>query len=124
MVQFVNNGPDIPDELLQAHEEGRVIFFCGAGISYPAGLPGFKDLVDKIYEISLAKRTPTEQEAFDKGQFDTTPLSRPRKKVIFCCDRHCPLMARKASGCWTGAAPCLPKQACTCCPRTGTRASA
>jgi hypothetical protein len=35
-VQFVTNGPDIPDALLQAHEEGRVVFFCGAGISYPA----------------------------------------------------------------------------------------
>ncbi|KPU61997.1 hypothetical protein AN403_6135 [Pseudomonas fluorescens] len=28
-MQFVANGPDIPDELLQAHEEGRVVFFCG-----------------------------------------------------------------------------------------------
>jgi len=33
-MQFVGHGPDIPDALLQAHEEGRVVFFCGAGISY------------------------------------------------------------------------------------------
>ena len=26
-MQFITNGPDIPDELLQAHEEGRVVFF-------------------------------------------------------------------------------------------------
>jgi len=32
-MQFVTNGPDIPDALLQAHEEGRVVFFYGAGIS-------------------------------------------------------------------------------------------
>ena len=50
-MQFVANGPDIPDALLQAHEEGRVVFFCGAGISYPAGLPGFKGLVDGIYHL-------------------------------------------------------------------------
>ena len=37
-MQFITNGPDIPDVLLQAHEEGRVVFFCGAGISYPAVL--------------------------------------------------------------------------------------
>lgn len=37
-MQFITHGPDIPDALLQAHEEGRVVFFCGAGISYPAGL--------------------------------------------------------------------------------------
>ena len=32
-MQFVPNGPDIPEALLQAHEEGDVVFFCGAGIS-------------------------------------------------------------------------------------------
>lgn len=51
-MQFITNGPDIPDELLQAHEEGRVVFFCGAGISYPAGLPGFKGLVEQIYKLT------------------------------------------------------------------------
>lgn len=42
MPAFIVNGPDIPESLLEAHEEGRIVFFCGAGISYPAGLPGFK----------------------------------------------------------------------------------
>jgi hypothetical protein len=44
-MQFVRHGPDIPERLLQAHEDGRVVFFCGAGISYPARLPGFAGLV-------------------------------------------------------------------------------
>ena len=48
-MQFVKGGPDIPERLLQAHEDGRVVFFCGAGISYPAGLPGFECLVKEIY---------------------------------------------------------------------------
>lgn len=56
-MQFIANGPDIPDELLQAHEEGKVVFFCGAGISYPAGLPGFGGLVDQIYKFTGAKKT-------------------------------------------------------------------
>ncbi|MEW5512052.1 anti-phage defense-associated sirtuin Dsr1 [Pseudomonas asiatica] len=71
-MQFVANGPDIPDELLQAHEEGRVVFFCGAGISYPAGLPGFKGLVEQIYELSGTTLTDIEQDVFDRGQFDAT----------------------------------------------------
>lgn len=50
-MQFIPNGPDIPNALLQAHEEGRVVFFCGAGISYPVGLPGFKGLVETIYAL-------------------------------------------------------------------------
>ncbi|EOV0937745.1 anti-phage defense-associated sirtuin Dsr1 [Pseudomonas aeruginosa] len=71
-MQFVANGPDIPDELLQAHEEGRVVFFCGAGISYPAGLPGFKGLVEQIYQLTGTTLSAIEQEAFGRGQFDAT----------------------------------------------------
>lgn len=69
-MQFVANGPDIPEALLQAHEEGRVVFFCGAGISYPAGLPSFNGLVDNIYKLLGTKPTPIEQEAYDNKQFD------------------------------------------------------
>ncbi|MGY3445512.1 anti-phage defense-associated sirtuin Dsr1 [Bradyrhizobium sp. USDA 4473] len=71
-MQFVANGPDIPDALLQAHDEGRVVFFCGAGISYPAGLPGFAGLVDEIYRLAGTSRLDIEQDAYDRGQFDTT----------------------------------------------------
>ena len=49
-MQFIKNGPDTPEELLEAQEEGWVVFFCGAEISRPAGLPGFDGLVDKIYD--------------------------------------------------------------------------
>ncbi|EPU9487637.1 hypothetical protein ACV0UL_001187 [Salmonella enterica subsp. enterica serovar Saintpaul] len=40
-MQFITHAPDIPDELLQAHEEGCVVFFCGAGISYLSYLSAF-----------------------------------------------------------------------------------
>ena len=71
-MQFIANGPDIPEILLDAHEEGRVVFFCGAGISYPTGLPGFKGLVDKIYEFVGTTRTPLEDETYQRGQYDAT----------------------------------------------------
>ena len=71
-MQFVTDGPDIPNKLLQAHEEGNVVFFCGAGISYPAGLPGFEGLVDGIYEHIGATRSPIQEEACNRGQFDAT----------------------------------------------------
>ena len=71
-MQFIQDGPDVPDLLLQAHEEGKVVFFCGAGISYPAGLPSFKKLVDKIYsEIGITK-TLEEQSAYSKSSYDGT----------------------------------------------------
>lgn len=71
-MQFVTNGPDIPDSLLQAHEDGRVAFFCGAGISYPAGLPGFRGLVDKVYHLIGTNLTDIEENAYARGNFDAT----------------------------------------------------
>lgn len=47
-------------------------FFCGAGISYPAGLPGFKGLVKAIYQRIGADRTAIEEQAFSRGQYDAT----------------------------------------------------
>ena len=71
-MQFITHGPDIPDVLLQAHEEGNVVFFCGAGISYPAGLPDFKGLVEQIYRLNDTTPEDIEQEAIKRGQFDAT----------------------------------------------------
>lgn len=70
-MQFVQGGPDVPELLLQAHEDGRVVFFCGAGISYPAGLPTFNGLVDKIYADINVTRTDVEQSALDAKLYDT-----------------------------------------------------
>ena len=70
-MQFITNGPDIPDALVDAHETGQVVFFCGAGISYPAGLPGFKELVDQVYELSGTTLNSLEQENFRSNRFDT-----------------------------------------------------
>lgn len=70
-MQFVRHGPDIPERLLQAHEDGRVVFFCGAGISYPAGLPGFAGLVNRLYQALSVTPSLTQQSAIKAGQFDT-----------------------------------------------------
>lgn len=48
-MRFLANGPDLPDELLVARDEGRVLFFCGAGVSRArAGLPGFLGLAERV----------------------------------------------------------------------------
>ncbi len=70
-MQFVRNGPEVPDRLLQSHEDGKVVFFCGAGISYPAQLPGFGGLVKKIYEFLGEMPDEIEKTAIKAGQFDT-----------------------------------------------------
>ncbi|GCE65653.1 hypothetical protein OMCYN_01599 [cyanobiont of Ornithocercus magnificus] len=86
-MQFAPDTPDIPDELLQAHEEGRVVFFCGAGISYPAGLPSFKGLVEKIYKLTHTKLSEKEKQAFEREQFDVTlnllEQRLPEQRIFF-----------------------------------------
>lgn len=69
-MQFITHGPEVPEALLEAHEEGRVVFFCGAGISYPAGLPDFKGLVKQIYAKTGAVLLPNEETAFKRSRYD------------------------------------------------------
>lgn len=70
-MQFIANGPNIPEELLQAHEDGQVVFFCGAGISYPADLPGFGGLVEALYRELGEVPSSVEQSALTNKSFDT-----------------------------------------------------
>ena len=70
-MQFVRGGPDVPERLLQAHEEGRVVFFCGAGISYPARLPGFAELVDELYARLDVIPDPVQAAAIKAKRYDT-----------------------------------------------------
>ena len=70
-MQFVKEGPDIPERLLQAHEDGRVVFFCGAGISYPAGLPGFAGLVNELYSRLETIPDPVQVAAIKAKRYDT-----------------------------------------------------
>lgn len=48
-MRFLADGPSLPDELLTARDEGRVLFFCGAGVSREnAKLPDFFDLARAV----------------------------------------------------------------------------
>ena len=49
MPRLIPDGPDIPGELIQKQEAGEMVFFCGAGISVPTGMPSFRRLVQQLY---------------------------------------------------------------------------
>ncbi|CAM1654400.1 SIR2 family protein [Bartonella apihabitans] len=56
-MRFFADGPSIPDELLWERDEGKVVFFCGAGISIQyAGLPDFFSLANKVAEYLKADK--------------------------------------------------------------------
>ena len=69
-MQYIPNGPQIPDELIQAHQDGHVVFFCGSGISIPSGLPNFCGLVKQIYKKLNTKKTPIEDKLNRRGEYD------------------------------------------------------
>jgi NAD-dependent SIR2 family protein deacetylase len=70
MPSFTTDGPDIPIEVLQALEDGDLVFFCGAGVSKPAGLPLFGELVKAIYECVHEGMVVLEKKAFENGEYD------------------------------------------------------
>lgn len=64
-MRFFEDGPDIPETLLEARDLGEVVFFCGAGISLPAGLPDFGRLADRLLDKLTAESS---RRAREEGQ--------------------------------------------------------
>lgn len=69
-MRFVKDGPDLPDRLMQAHEDGRVVLFCGAGVSYPAGLPDFRGLTSAVFDQLGVDPTPDQKSAMKRMRYD------------------------------------------------------
>jgi len=59
-MRFLKDSPSIPDALLIARDEGRVVFFCGAGVSRArAGLSDFFGLAeDVIHKLGVPTDNP------------------------------------------------------------------
>lgn len=49
-MRFHSDGPIIPDGLLDRCDAGRVVFLCGAGVSFPSGMPTFIGLTRYVVE--------------------------------------------------------------------------
>lgn len=48
MPELIPQGPDIPEEVLNALRDNQLVLFCGAGISRASGLPDFDGLVKSV----------------------------------------------------------------------------
>lgn len=58
---FITEGVDLPEEIVDAHAKGRLVFFVGAGASMdpPSNLPAFKKLARELAE---AARVPFDED--------------------------------------------------------------
>ncbi|MCY4587444.1 MAG: SIR2 family protein [Bryobacterales bacterium] len=69
MPKLIPDGPDIPGELIQKQEAGEIVFFCGAGISVPTGLPSFPRLVKRLYASLNVSLTSSDEKMIERGEF-------------------------------------------------------
>jgi len=74
-MRFATNGPNFPDELLVARDEGRVVFFCGAGVSRAkAGLRDFIGLAQDVADrLSIPVDNPARQLIKAMEEFPSIP---------------------------------------------------
>jgi hypothetical protein len=72
-MRFLEGGPDIPDKLLTARDEGRVVFFCGAGVSRArAGLADFFGLAhDVLNKLGVADDHPAYKIILEAKEIET-----------------------------------------------------
>lgn len=84
MPELIPDGVDIPIELREELEEGNVIFFCGAGVSKPSGLPLFNELAEQVIEELAIEKNPLLTEAFDSKNYDKVfnLLERPEAESV------------------------------------------
>lgn len=73
MFPLVQGGPVVPVKLFEALEEERLVFLCGAGISYYTGLPTFDGLAKAIFaRVSRNQHMDAAlKDAFDRQRWDS-----------------------------------------------------
>lgn len=69
-MQLFENSPDLPNELLKAHEEDKLVFICGSGISVNAGLKLFKGLTNQVLDDLGGSLDKEEKKAKKNTEFD------------------------------------------------------
>ncbi len=71
-MRFLPEGADVPDELLNAVNDGGVVFLCGAGVSRRAGLPSFCGLTKQMYgQLGVDHNgEAAERRAFEREEYD------------------------------------------------------
>lgn len=90
-MRFFDDGPDIPDDLLQARDDGNVVFLCGAGVSFESKMPSFPGLTDLVIKgLRVPAHSPimSDFEPWRKGDPEPkVPLDRIFQDIYDLYDR-------------------------------------
>jgi SIR2-like domain len=83
-MRFLENGANIPDDLIRAVNEGSATFLCGAGVSHRVDLPLFKELTELVYKElgETQDAEPAERKAFDEKQYDRALRSLEKRTYV------------------------------------------
>ena len=82
-MRFRADGPAIPDNLLEERDAGNVVFLCGAGVSVPAGMPGFVDLTRHVIdEVDPPQDSEVRQALGPWIDKDATAPARPLDQLF------------------------------------------
>jgi hypothetical protein len=71
-MRFLEDGTDVPDELIRAVTDGAAVFLCGAGVSMRVDMPSFKELTKQVYR-KLGEGYANEfaeRHAFERAEYD------------------------------------------------------
>ncbi|MFZ5604830.1 MAG: hypothetical protein ACOY7J_20440, partial [Pseudomonadota bacterium] len=78
-MRFFEGGPSIPDQLLERRDQGRVVFLCGAGVSFNAGMPSFYELTKYVVDFfNPPKASPIESEFRSWVEDSESGKNRPK----------------------------------------------
>jgi hypothetical protein len=83
-MRFLEDGADIPDELIRAVTDGDAVFLCGAGVSLRANMPTFKGLTDQVYQKLGETHTnvTAERWAYEREQYDRVLRSLEKRTFL------------------------------------------
>lgn len=79
-IRFTKEGPEFPEQLVDALLAGEVVFLCGAGVSAPQ-LPDFKKLVEQCFIKLGMVRSASEEQSFKDGRYEEVLGSLSRRIV-------------------------------------------
>jgi hypothetical protein len=107
IISFGSDLAAVPERLLLSHARGQVLFIAGAGISRPAGLPNFRDLVVKVYArvdpaaheaIASIPETACNQWLFDASRLTDAQSAEVRRFVLGDYDVVLGMLERRIDG--------------------------